>query len=246
MAPILTAVGLRKQYAMGNAQVSALKGVSLELSPGEFVAVMGPSGSGKTTLLQLMAGLELPTEGEITLSGRRLDQLPDDERTILRRDHVGVVYQFFNLLPTLTARENVALPLMLAGAKQRSYRARVAEVLELVGLRERAEHLPGQLSGGEQQRVAIARALVARPAVVLADEPTGNLDRSAGEIVLSSLRRACDDLRQAIFLVTHDPQAASYADRVLFLRDGRVVDELAGPRPNLARIAESLARLEAD
>ncbi|MGA9533437.1 MAG: ABC transporter ATP-binding protein [Anaerolineales bacterium] len=246
MDTILDAVGLHKRYPTGDSEVAALRGVDLKLAAGDFVAVMGPSGSGKTTLLQLLAGLELPSEGRVALVDQHLEEMDDDARTVLRRRQVGVIFQFFNLLPTLTAAENVALPLMLAGEGRRQYQKRVAEALSQVGLTERADHLPDQLSGGEQQRVAIARALVAEPAVVLADEPTGNLDRASGERALAILRQACDQRQQAIVLVTHDPLAASYADRVLFLRDGQIVDRLDGPRPAVAEIVKRLGRLEVE
>jgi putative ABC transport system ATP-binding protein len=224
MADILQTQGLRKQYQMGEVTVDALKGVDLAIRQGEFVAIMGPSGSGKSTLLHLMGGLDIPSDGQITLAGRRLAHLSDDEVTIIRRRQVGFVFQFFNLLPTLTAAENVALPLLIDGKRITDYQARIDELLELVGLADRKSHHPDQLSGGEQQRVAIARALVTEPDIVLADEPTGNLDTTSGEEILRLLRRACDQKGQTIVMVTHDPQAAEYADRVVRLRDG-LIDE---------------------
>lgn len=223
MPAIVQALGLRKQYKMGEVAVDALRGIDLCAEQGEFVAIMGPSGSGKSTLLHLMGGLDTPTDGEVHLAGQRLAHMSDDQITVVRRRQVGFVFQFFNLLPTLSAAENVALPLLIDGKRLDDYAAKVDELLDLVGLRDRRDHRPGQLSGGEQQRVAIARALVTEPAIVLADEPTGNLDRSAGQGILALLRRACQDRGQTILMVTHDPFAASFADRVIFLRDGQVV-----------------------
>ena len=223
---LLETTGLRKQYQMGEVTVEALRGVDLAVRQGEFVAIMGPSGSGKSTLLHLLGGLDAPSDGEVVLGGMRLAHLSDDEVTILRRRQVGFIFQFFNLLPTLTAAENVALPLLLDGKRAEEYAARVDELLALVGLSERRGHKPDQLSGGEQQRVAIARAFVNNPKIVLADEPTGNLDSNAGRAVLDMLRRACKELNTTVAMVTHDPRAASYADRVVFLRDGGIVREL--------------------
>jgi putative ABC transport system ATP-binding protein len=225
MAGILETQGLHKQYQMGEVAVDALRGVDFCVERGEFVAIMGPSGSGKSTLLHLMGGLDAPSEGEVTLGGRRLARLSDDEVTIIRRRQVGFIFQFFNLLPTLSAAENVALPLLIDGKRMSDYALRVGDLLDLVGLGDRRDHRPDQLSGGQQQRVAIARALVTEPAIVLADEPTGNLDRNSGKEVLDLLRRACDEKGQTILMVTHDPYAASYADRVVFLRDGQKVRE---------------------
>jgi putative ABC transport system ATP-binding protein len=227
---------------MGEFAVDALGGIDLKIRKGEFVAIMGPSGSGKSTLLHLMGGLDTPTDGAVMLGGQQLAHLSDDEVTILRRRQVGFVFQFFNLLPTLTAAENVALPLLIDGRRVEDFASRVGELLDLVGLSDRRDHRPDQLSGGEQQRVAIARALVNNPAVVLADEPTGNLDRKSGREVLGLLRRACDEKGQTIVLVTHDPLAASYAARVVFLQDGRVVRELVGG--DAATIIDVVAELE--
>ncbi len=222
---ILKTENLGKQYRMGATTVDALIGVDLAVEPGEFVAVMGPSGSGKSTLLHLMGGLDQPTSGDVILDGQRLSAMSDKQVTMTRRRRVGFVFQFFNLLPTLSAEENVALPLLIDGQSARAYQARIDELLALVGLDDRRGHKPDQLSGGQQQRVAIARALVTQPAIVLADEPTGNLDSRAGEEVLRLLRRTCDEHRQTIVMVTHDPRAASYADRIVFLKDGRVASE---------------------
>jgi len=239
---ILATQELGKQYQMGEVAVDALRGVDLRVRPGEFVAIMGPSGSGKSTLLHLMGGLDTPSDGEVILAGRRLAQMNDDEVTIIRRRQVGFVFQFYNLLPTLTAAENVALPLLIDGKRLQDYAARVDELLELVGLAGRKDHKPDQLSGGEQQRVAIARALVTEPDIVLADEPTGNLDSKSGKEVLGLLRRACDEKKQTVVMVTHDPYAASYANRVVFLRDGRMVRELKGG--DGAAIIDVMAELE--
>jgi putative ABC transport system ATP-binding protein len=242
MGEILGTQQLRKQYQMGEVAVDALQGVDFEVQKGEFVAIMGPSGSGKSTLLHLMGGLDTPTDGEVTLDSRRLAHMSDDQVTIIRRRHVGFVFQFFNLLPTLTAAENVALPLLIDGKRLDDYAARVDELLDLVGLGDRRDHKPDQLSGGQQQRVAIARALVTEPAIVLADEPTGNLDTRSGKEILDLLRRACDEKGQTIVMVTHDPSAASYADRIVFLRDGALIRELAGS--DRAAIMEVMAELE--
>ena len=226
MADILRTTDLRKQYQMGEVTVDALRGVDFVVPQGEFVAIMGPSGAGKSTLLHLMGGLDTPSDGEIVLGGKRLAHLSDDQITIVRRRQVGFIFQFFNLLPTLSAAENVALPLLIDGKRIEDYASRVDELLDLVGLGDRRDHRPDQLSGGEQQRVAIARAFVAEPKIVLADEPTGNLDSNSGATVLDLLRRTCKELDATVVMVTHDPRAASYADRVVFLQDGRTVREL--------------------
>jgi len=223
---ILETNGVSKQYRMGEVTVDALAGVDFSAEEGEFIAVMGPSGSGKSTLLHLLGGLDQPTDGEVALAGRVLSDLSDNQVTITRRRKVGFVFQFFNLIPTLSAEENIALPLLIDGRRPREYRERVDRLLELVGLTERRHHKPDQLSGGEQQRVAIARALVTEPAIVLADEPTGNLDSRSGDDILKLLRQLCDELGQTIVTVTHDPRAASYADRIVFLKDGRIIDEM--------------------
>jgi putative ABC transport system ATP-binding protein len=226
MADIISTHNLSKQYQMGEVTVDALKGVDFVVKQGEFVVIMGPSGSGKSTLLHLLGGLDMASDGEVNLAGRRLAHLSDDEVTVMRRRQVGFIFQFYNLLPTLTAAENVALPLLLDGKKLVDYEDKVRDLMNLVGLDERMDHRPDQLSGGEQQRVAIARALVTEPAIALADEPTGNLDRKAGKQVLNLLREACKVKGQTIVMVTHDPYAASFADRVVFLRDGEMVHEL--------------------
>ena len=222
---ILEAQALRKQYRLGEHTVDALAGVDFLVEKGEFVAIMGPSGSGKSTLLHLLGGLDKPSDGEVTLAGQRLSILNDTQATLVRRHNVGFVFQFYNLLPTLTAEENVALPLIIDGQSLRKHRARIDALLELVGLTARRRHKPDQLSGGEQQRVAIARALATEPAIVLADEPTGNLDSKTGMAIMELLRRSCDELGQTIVVVTHDPRAAAYADRIVFLGDGQVIGE---------------------
>jgi putative ABC transport system ATP-binding protein len=220
---ILQAVNLQKQYQMGEVAVAALRAVDFAVRKGEFVAIMGPSGSGKSTLLHLLGGLDTASDGEIVLDGRRLTHLSDDEITIVRRRQIGFIFQFFNLLPTLTAAENVALPLLIDGRSLNAYQERIDELLTLVGLADRRNHKPDQLSGGQQQRVAVARALITDPAIVLADEPTGNLDSQAGGDILRLLRRACDEKEQTIVMVTHDPRAADFADRIVQLEDGRMV-----------------------
>jgi putative ABC transport system ATP-binding protein len=221
------AVDVRKSYGRGRTAVTALAGVSLEIGTGSFTAVMGPSGSGKSTLMHCLAGLDSVDEGQVEVAGHRLAGLDDAALTALRRDHVGFVFQQFNLLPTLTARENILLPLDLAG--RRVDPAWFAEVVRVVGLGDRLDHRPHELSGGQQQRVACARALITRPAVVFADEPTGNLDSRSGAEVLGFLQTCSLDLGQTVVLVTHDATAASYASRVVFLSDGRLVDELDDP-----------------
>ena len=223
---VLEAKGLRKNYRMGEVSVDALAGVDFSVEKGEFVAIMGPSGSGKSTLLHLMGGLDQPSDGEVTLAGQRLSVLGDKEATLVRRHNIGFVFQFFNLLPMLSAEENIALPLVIDGKNLRQHQERIDHLLEMVGLSERRRHKPDQLSGGEQQRVALARALVTEPAIVLADEPTGNLDSKTGTLIMELLRRSCDELEQALIAVTHDARAATYADRVVFLRDGQIVREL--------------------
>jgi len=223
---ILEANDVSKHYQMGEVTVDALDGVDFVVEKGEFVAVMGPSGSGKSTLLHLLGGLDKTSDGEVSLGGRRLSVMSDKEVTLARRRNVGFVFQFYNLLPTLTAEENIALPLLIDGKKLKQYQGKIDELLELVGLTDRRKHKPDQLSGGEQQRVAIARAFVNDPDIVLTDEPTGNLDSRAGEEVMKLLRRSCDELGQTIVVVTHDPKAASFADRIVFLKDGQIASEI--------------------
>lgn len=236
------AAAVSKVYGSGEARVRALDGVDAGFVRGELTAVMGPSGSGKSTLMQCVAGLDRVTEGRVWIGEQELTGLSERALTELRRDRVGFVFQAFNLLPTLSAKENITLPADLAG--RRLDADWIEQVIDTLGLRPRLAHRPGELSGGQQQRVACARALVGRPELILADEPTGNLDsRAAGE-VLGLLRRSVDDLGQTIALVTHDPAAAAHADRVLFLLDGRVVTELRAP--SATEVLETMARLEQD
>ncbi|HEU4976151.1 MAG TPA: ABC transporter ATP-binding protein [Baekduia sp.] len=239
-APALEAHGIVKTFGDGPTAVHALRGVDARVADGEFVAIMGPSGSGKSTLLHILGGLDRPTDGSVSLHGRRYDQLRDRELTRLRGEVFGFVFQFFNLLPTLTAAENVLLPALVAGERPADWAARVDELLDLVGLGDRAAHRPSELSGGEQQRVAIARALLRRPQVLLADEPTGNLDSASGAVVLGLLRRLVDD-GQTVVMVTHDAGAAALADRVAFVRDGEIVRELRGG--DASRVADALREL---
>ncbi|MCA1004118.1 ABC transporter ATP-binding protein [Rhodococcus hoagii] len=221
------AVNLTKVYGSGDTQVHALAGVSAEFARGEFTAIMGPSGSGKSTLMHCLAGLDAATSGAVLIGATDLTTLSDKQMTQLRRDRIGFVFQAFNLVPTLTALENITLPLDIAGRK--ADQQWLDTVVDRLGLRDRLDHRPGELSGGQQQRVACARALAGQPEIIFGDEPTGNLDsRSSGE-VLSILRAAVDEFNQTVVIVTHDPRAASFADRVVFLADGQIVDELREP-----------------
>jgi putative ABC transport system ATP-binding protein len=244
MMALLETNGLGKQFRTGEVVVDALQEVDFRVERGEFVAIMGPSGSGKSTLLHLLGALDQPSAGSILLDGKSLADFNDDERTLLRRRELGFVFQFFNLLPSLSAAENVALPLLLDGVEPTQAMDRANELLALVDLDARGGHRPDQLSGGEQQRTAIARAMSSNPSLLFADEPTGNLDRASGQRLLGTLRRACDEQGQTVVMVTHDPFAASFADRVVFLRDGRVVQTLTGASLTLKDIAETAARLE--
>jgi putative ABC transport system ATP-binding protein len=247
MPPILEARDLTKRYALGEATVEALRGVSVSVDEGEFVAIMGPSGSGKSTLLQLLGGLDRPTSGEVLLEGQAISALSDEQATRLRRDRTGFVFQFFNLIPLLSVLENVALPFTIAGADPRrgELRDRVRDAIALVDLTGKERNRPDQLSAGEQQRVAVARALVTRPALLLADEPTGNLDYTTGREILDALWRSCVERRQTIVLVTHDSRAAAYADRVCVVQDGAIREQIPlgrrpdhGAAPLIARLAE--------
>lgn len=221
------AVNLTKVYGSGDTQVHALAGVSAEFARGEFTAIMGPSGSGKSTLMHCLAGLDAASSGAVLIGATDLTTLSDKQMTQLRRDRIGFVFQAFNLVPTLTALENITLPLDIAGRK--ADQQWLDTVVDRLGLRDRLDHRPGELSGGQQQRVACARALAGQPEIIFGDEPTGNLDsRSSGE-VLSILRAAVDEFHQTVVIVTHDPRAASFADRVVFLADGQIVDELCEP-----------------
>jgi putative ABC transport system ATP-binding protein len=235
--PVVRGRNLEKRYGEGATAVHALRGVSIEVEAGTFTAVMGPSGSGKSTLMHLLAGLDQPTSGEVWLGPTKLNELDDTALTRLRRTRVGFVFQTFNLLPVLTLEENVVLPLRIAG--EHVDRDWVEQLLSAVGLQDRRKHRPVQLSGGEQQRVALARALVTRPAIVFADEPTGNLDSHATEVLLHIFRRAVETIGQTIMLVTHDPLAASRADRIVFLNDGRVTRESGQLSP--AEVVEAVA-----
>jgi putative ABC transport system ATP-binding protein len=222
--PVLAAKEVTRRYGEGETAVDALRGVSLEVARGHLTAVMGPSGSGKSTLMHILAGLDKPTSGEITIEGTEIGKLNDSELTKLRRKHIGFVFQFFNLLPMLTAEENIVLPLSIAGEKPDA--KWMKELLDRIGLTDRRSHRPSELSGGQQQRVAIGRALVSRPTIVFADEPTGNLDSSTSGEILQLMRESVDAYQQTTVMVTHDPRAAAIADRILFLDDGLIVKEL--------------------
>ena len=241
-APILEARDVTKRYELGKTTVEALRGVSLAVAAGEFVALMGPSGSGKSTLLQLLGGLDQPTSGAIVFEGNDISHLSDSQATRLRRERTGFVFQAFNLIPLLSVRENIELPFTIAGS-QKSARDRVRQVIELVELTGKESHRPDQLSAGEQQRVAVARALVTRPSVLLADEPTGNLDYTNSGQLLDALWRSCEDGGQTIVLVTHDARAAAYADRVLVIGDGRIEEEIDLGRRADHSAAPLIARL---
>jgi len=235
---VVTANELTRVYGAGETAVHALRGVSLDIPKGDLTAVMGPSGSGKSTLMHILAGLDKPTSGDVAIAGSQITRLGDSDLTRLRRRHIGFVFQFFNLLPMLTAEENILLPLSIAGEKPEP--GFFETLLKNVGLADRRTHRPSELSGGQQQRVAIARALVSRPTVVFADEPTGNLDSQTGSEILELLRRSVEEYGQTTVMVTHEPRAAAIADRVLFLADGKIVKEL--PRSTQHEI---LAALEA-
>ncbi len=216
---------LTKIYGTGETAVTALKDVTLSIEGGEFVAVMGPSGCGKSTLLHLLGGLDQPSEGEVLIDGAALSQLSDEKLTVLRRRRIGFVFQFFNLIPVLDATENTAMPLILDGMPAGKARRVAREWLEKVGLANRAGNRPDQLSGGQQQRVAVARAMIANPVLILADEPTGNLDSRSSDDIAGLLRQVSDQWGRAVVMVTHDPRIAAYADRIIFLKDGEIVDE---------------------
>ena len=237
--PVVVARDLERHYGEGDATVHALRGVSLSVEPGELVAVMGPSGSGKSTLMHILAGLDRPTEGSAWIGDEEITAMGDTALTKLRRRHIGFVFQFFNLLPTLTAEENITLPLRIAG--RRPDRAWLDEVIASVGLQERRRHRPSEMSGGQQQRVAIARAILGRPTVMFADEPTGNLDSRSGGEILELLRRSVEDMGQTTIMVTHDAVAATIADRIVFLADGRIV-RTQGPS-TAAEVLEALAEV---
>jgi putative ABC transport system ATP-binding protein len=231
-----------RRYGEGDTAVDALRGVSVDIAEGRLTAVMGPSGSGKSTLMHILAGLDKPTSGEVSVAGVDVTALDDTALTKLRRDHIGFIFQFFNLLPMLTAAENIVLPLKLAGGKPDP--AWLTELIDKVGLGDRLSHRPAELSGGQQQRVAVARALVSRPSVMFADEPTGNLDSTTGAEILALLRDSVDTLGQTTVMVTHDAHAAAIADRVLFLADGQIVHDLGRSTAHeiLATLEEMTAR----
>jgi len=241
VTPAARATALTKVYGSGETRVTALDTVDVEIETGRFTAIMGPSGSGKSTLMHCLAGLDSITGGQVWIGDTELSALSDKKLTQLRRDAVGFVFQAFNLVPTLSALENITLPLDIAGRKPDQ--EWLDTVIDTVGLRDRLRHRPSELSGGQQQRVACARALASRPTIVFADEPTGNLDSRSGAEVLGFLRRSVDEFGQTIVMVTHDPGAASYADRVLFLADGRIVDEMAAPSAD--RVLERMKAFEA-
>lgn len=226
LTPILKTVALSKTYGDGGVEVQALRETSLEVFKDEFVAIMGPSGSGKSTLLHLLGGLDYATGGRIYIRETELTGLNDKQLTLMRRANIGFVFQFYNLLPTLTAEENILVPLSIGGKKPQGLQEKLDGLFELIGLQGRRHHRPDQLSGGEQQRVAVARALITEPAIILADEPTGNLDRKHGREILDLLKKSAKEMGQTIIMVTHDPIAAAYADRVIFLSDGSIVKEM--------------------
>src|SRR5215217_550813 len=240
MDQIVTADQLRRRYGEGDTAVDALDGVTVAFERGRYSAIMGPSGSGKSTLMHILAGLDRPTGGSVELDGVEITALDDGDLTRLRRDKLGFIFQFFNLIPVLTAEENIVLPLSIAG--RRPDEEWLRRLVDTVGLTDRLTHRPAELSGGEQQRVAVARALISKPAVVFADEPTGNLDSKSSEEVLRMLRQSVDDLGQTVVMVTHDPEAASYADRLIVLRDGLVVhDAAAGTAEDVIELMKAVA-----
>jgi putative ABC transport system ATP-binding protein len=241
---LVQAENLTKVYGKGETAVTALDHVNLGVDAGEFVAVMGPSGCGKSTLLHLLGGLDRPTEGRVIIDDQPLDNLSDEALTRLRRQKIGFVFQFYNLIPVLQASENAALPILLDGTNPARAKVRAEEWLQKVGLGDRLHSRPDQLSGGQQQRVAVARALVAEPKLVLADEPTGNLDSHASDEIAALLRQVADEWGRAVVMVTHDPRIASYADRILFLKDGLIVDETR-PEPHSAGSTDRVADRDA-
>lgn len=239
---------LTKTYGSGTTAVTALDHINLTIQPGEFVAIMGPSGCGKSTLLHLIGGLDKPTEGKVLLEGTAIEDMSDDKLTELRRRKMGFVFQFFNLIPVLTAVENAALPVTLDGVKPTEAKAKATEWLTRFGLGERLNNRPDQLSGGQQQRVAIARALVAEPNLILADEPTGNLDTRSSDEIASLLRKVSQEYNRTVVMVTHDPRIAAYADRIIFLKDGKMIDETAftSKNGNNADVVEEKMKAIAD
>jgi putative ABC transport system ATP-binding protein len=239
--PVVSAHDVTRRYGEGDTAVDALRGVGLEVPRGQLTAVMGPSGSGKSTLMHILAGLDKPTSGVVAIAGTDITNLNDSDLTKLRREHIGFIFQFFNLLPMLTAEENVVLPLSIAGEKPD--RTWVDELMKRIGLADRRTHRPAELSGGQQQRVAIGRALVSKPTIVFADEPTGNLDSKTSEEILKLVRESVDTYQQTTVMVTHDPQAAAIADRILFLSDGLIVKDLGPSDPHeILNVMEELSR----
>jgi putative ABC transport system ATP-binding protein len=239
--PVVAAKDVTRRYGSGDTAVDALRGVSLDVPRGQLTAVMGPSGSGKSTLMHILAGLDKPTSGEVTIDGTEISKLSDTELTKLRRKHIGFIFQFFNLLPMLTAEENVLLPISIAGEKPD--RQWTDELMKRIGLADRRGHRPAELSGGQQQRVAIGRALVSRPTIVFADEPTGNLDSNTSDEILTLLRDSVDAYGQTTVMVTHDPRAAAIADRILFLDDGLIVrDQGRSDAHDVIAVMEELAQ----
>ena len=246
---LLEAKDLSKSYALGEHAVEALKSVNFSVGKGEFVAIMGPSGSGKSTLMHLLGGLDNPSSGEVYLSDKALSNLSRKELTLTRRHNVGFVFQFFNLIPTLSAEENIILPIIIDGKKPKEFEDRLNKLLELIGLSDRRDHRPDELSGGEQQRVAVGRALITNPAILLADEPTGNLDSKTGREIMRLLQKSCNELEQTVIVVSHDPRAAAYANRIVFLRDGNIVNEMSFSKTKkieekLDMILEQMRKLE--
>jgi putative ABC transport system ATP-binding protein len=244
---IIQTVNLMKVYGKGDTAVTALDNVNLNVEPGEFVAIMGPSGCGKSTLLHLLGGLDWPTSGQVIIDGVELSKLSDTKLTELRRRKIGFIFQFFNLIPVLTAQENAALPLQLDGNGKSETSKKAAEWLKKVGLGDRMKHRPDKLSGGQQQRVAVARAMVSEPALVLADEPTGNLDSRSSDEIAGLLRQVAGEWGRSVVMVTHDPRIAAYSDRIIFLKDGKIVDEtrLAGGSASAVESAALREKVEA-
>jgi putative ABC transport system ATP-binding protein len=240
--PVVTASEVTRRYGEGETAVDALRGVSLDVDRGKLTAVMGPSGSGKSTLMHILAGLDKPTSGSVIVAGKEITGMDDNELTLLRREHIGFVFQFYNLLPMLSAEENVKLPLSVAGEKADD--AWFEELVTKVGIAHRLSHRPSELSGGQQQRVAVARSLVSRPTVVFADEPTGNLDSKSGSEILALLRDCCESYGQTIVMVTHDPNAAAIADRILYINDGLIVLDQSGASANEVR--ETMNKMDSD
>jgi putative ABC transport system ATP-binding protein len=237
---VVSAREVARRYGEGDTAVDALRGVSLDVAVGELVAVMGPSGSGKSTLMHILAGLDKPTSGTVTIAGEEITEMYDRQLTMLRRKHIGFVFQFFNLLPMLSAEENVTLPLTIAG--DNAEKRWLEDLLQRTGLADRRSHRPSELSGGQQQRVAIARSLVTRPTILFADEPTGNLDSKTGGEILTLLRESVDEYKQTTVMVTHEPRAAAIADRVLFLADGLIVREMQHATPQ--QVLDVMATLD--